>query len=177
MKQTVIRYGLFAAVFIIALFCIQMFWLADLVKLDVMEVAGYLTMLLSMIFVFFGMRYYRNEKNNGQLSFGKGLKVGILIVLFPAIFFGLFDVLYTEVINPQWEANYQAHYLSEMKASMTPAKFEIEKKSFDSQMEFFKNPFFHFLVMFATVLVIGFIVTIISSLALRRKPAMAKTTN
>ena len=36
------------------------------------EVAGYLGMVLSLAFVFFGIRYYRDHVNGGNLTFGKG---------------------------------------------------------------------------------------------------------
>ena len=82
------------------------------------EVVGYLTMLLSMIFVFMGIRYYRDHVNNGHLSFGEGLKLGALIVLFPALTFGLFDILYTQVLHPSFSNEYMAYQVEKIKASV-----------------------------------------------------------
>jgi hypothetical protein len=171
MKQTAIRYGMYALLGILFLSCIHFFILMDRLSYEQLEVIGWLTMGLSMIFVFFGIRYYRNEKNNGVLSFGQGLKVGVLIVLFPAIFFGLFDVLYVEVFNPGWLDDYY-NYQRELLIKKTAAdKLADKLKTMENQKEFFANPLFQFLVMSLTVFVMGFIVTIISALALRRKPA------
>lgn len=172
MKQTAFRYGIYSLITIVVLSVIHVFFLDDLLDISAQEVAGYLTMLLSMIFVFFGMKYYRDEKNNGHLSFGRGLKVGVLIVLLPAIAFGIFDVLYTRVINPDWAAEYSAQYLRQFK-NLPAAEYASKKKAFDRQMELFSNPFMEFLLMSVTVFVIGFVVTIISALALRRKPQAA----
>ena len=149
----------------LALSIVHFFILFKNLDYKTLEATGYLTMLLSMVFVFFGIRHYRNEKNNGILSFGQGLKLGLLIILIPSVFFGLFDVFYTEVINPNWVED----IYDSMKRSMTPAEFEVKRKEFESQMELFSNPFFQFLIMFATVFIIGFIVTIISALSLQRK--------
>src|SRR5688500_3200305 len=102
MKQTAIRYGIYSVLIILILSSVHVFILIKNLSYDQMEIAGYLIMLLSMIFFYFGLRYYRDEKNNGILTFGQGLKLGTLIVLFPSIAFGLFDVLYVKVLNPNW---------------------------------------------------------------------------
>ena len=127
-----------------------------------------------MIFVFMGIRYYRDHENNGYLTFAEGLKLGALIVLVPAVAFGLFDILYTEVLNPSWAEEYYNYQIDNIKAS-APAD-QLEQKLLDLQKnrEMFSNPFIQFLLMAATVYVIGLIVTLISTLALRRhKPLTA----
>jgi hypothetical protein len=170
MKQTAIRYGMYSLVVILILSCVHFFILLKTLDYYQMEIAGYLTMLLSMIFVYFGLRYYRDEKNNGVLTFGQGLKLGTLIVLFPSIFFGLFDVFYVKVINPDWVND----ALAGMKRSgLSDAEYQARSTEFTKQVELFGNPFFQFFIMFLTVFIIGFIVTIISSLALRRNNVRA----
>lgn len=169
MKQTAFRYGFYSLLGIIVLSAIHVFILDKYLSFEVQEIAGYLIMLLSMIFVFFGIKYYRDEINNGSLSFGRGLKVGVLIILLPAIAFGLFDILYTRILNPNWAAEYSAQYLQKFK-NLPATEYAAKKKAFDEQMALFMNPFMEFLLMAITVFIIGFIVTIISSLALRRKP-------
>ncbi|HEY6503462.1 MAG TPA: DUF4199 domain-containing protein, partial [Chitinophagaceae bacterium] len=82
MKQVVFRYGLYGALVIVALAAIHFYWLMPpRISWEEAEVVGYLTMILSMIFVFMGLRHYRDHVNKGSLSFGEGLKVGVLIVL------------------------------------------------------------------------------------------------
>ena len=174
MKQTAIRYGMYSLLIILILSCVHFFILMKKLDYNQMEIAGYLTMLLSMIFVYFGLRYYRDEKNNGILTFGQGLKLGSLIVLFPSIFFGLFDVLYVKVLNPDWESD----ALAGMKrGGMSDAEFQTKSTEFTRDVELFSNPFFQFVIMFLTVFIIGFIVTIISSLALRRNQVRTSSQN
>lgn len=172
MKQTAVRFGFYSMITILVLSCIHFFILMDRLDYDQLEVIGYLTMVLSMIFVFFGIRYYRNEKNDGALTFGQGLKIGVLIVLFPSIFFGAFDVLYTEVLNPNWKNQYTTHYLEQF-SKLPDAQYQAKKQQLEETMKLFSNPFMQFLLMFITVFVIGFIVSIISALALRRKTQAA----
>jgi len=169
MKPTVYRYGLYSVIALVVLSAIDLFVLAKFTSFATQEITGYLTMLLSMIFVFLGIRYYRDHYNNGQLSFGKGLKIGLLIVLIPSVAFGLFDLLYTRVLNPGWFDTYYAHQLDEIRKAY-PAERAAEKiKTMEQQKEMFSNPIFEFLLMAATVFIIGFIVSIISSLTLMRK--------
>lgn len=168
MKSTTLRYGLLASAFIIVIGFFNCFVLAKNADYKTAEIVGYLTIVLSMIFVFFGVRHYRDKVNNGKLSFGQGLKLGLLIALIPAIFFGLFNVLYVEVIDPGWQDEYYRHYVENVKATASADELPSKLNDLEKQKEFFSNPVMTFLVMTATVLVIGVIVAIISSLALRR---------
>lgn len=172
MKSTVFRYGIYSALTILAIAWIAFFALRDASQ-AIQETAGYLSMLLAMIFVFLGIRHFRNHVNGGVLTFGQGLKIGVLIVLIPAVAFGLFDILYTEVINPTWQEDYYAKYIDNLKKSVSADKLDAAIMKAEKDKEMFSNPVFHFLIMGGTVFVIGFIVTIISTLALRRTKAIA----
>jgi Protein of unknown function (DUF4199) len=175
MKQIVFRYGLYATLVIVGLGMIDLFIVAKYASLAVQEVAGYLTMFLAMIFVFMGIRHYRDRINGGSLSFVQGLKIGILIVLIPSVFFGLFDILYTEVIKPDWLDTYYAAYMERIKASTPPEKLARALEKANREKEIFANPVYQFLLMSATVFIIGLMVTIISALTLRRKPAAVQS--
>jgi len=156
---------------IVVLSAIEMFVIEPYTNLNISEIAGYLIMLISMIFVFIGIKYYRDKENNGVLTFWQGLKIGILIVLIPSVAFGLFDLLYTEVINPGWMENYYSKMVEHIQKTTAPEKLEAALKKLQANKEMFSNPAMQFLLMALTVFIIGFIVTIISSLALRRNKA------
>ena len=169
MKSTVFRYGIYGALAILFFLSVHFFLIMPNAGYEVQEAFGYLTIFISMIFVFLGIRHYRNHFNGGFLSFGEGFKIGILIVLIPAVFFGLFDILYTEVINPSWSDDYYSHFAEKLKASTPPEKLDKALSELKSNKELFDNPVMSFLLMAATVLIIGIIVTIISALALMRR--------
>jgi len=173
MKQVTFRYGIYAGLAILVLGALHVFvFMPPTISWEMAEVAGYLTMILSMIFVFMGIRYYRDHVNNGYLTFGQGLKLGSLIVLVPAVTFALFDILYTEVLNPSWADEYFGYQIEKIKSSSAPDQVEQKLAALQKNREMFSNPVFQFLLMAATVYIIGLIVTIISALTLRRqKPA------
>jgi hypothetical protein len=169
MKQIVFRYTLYGVIAILVLTSIHFATMSSM-GYEAAEVAGYLTMVLAMIFVFFGIKKYRDQVSNGTLTFGQGMKVGLLIALGPAIFFALFDLLYVEVINPGWSDDYYKHYIEQATKDTPPEKLQAKLNKLQEQKEFFSSPVMMFLVMFITVFVIGALVTIISSLTLRRRP-------
>lgn len=168
MKRTVLRYGLISGLVIFVLFVLSYAIFGSSTDFDTREVFGYAAIILSLLFVFFGIKHYRDKENAGRLSFGKGLKVGLLITLIPAAVFGLFSVIYTEVINPDFQETYYSHYMAEMQKTMTPEKFEVAKAEFESQKAMFANPLFNFGLMFFTVFIIGVIISVISTLILKR---------
>lgn len=172
MKSTVYRYGLYSML-VLVLFSFGAFFLLKNAALGLQEAAGYLSMLLSMIFVFLGIRHFRNNVNDGYLSFGQGLKIGVLIVIIPAVAFGLFDLLYTEVINPTWKEDYYTKYIEGLRKSVAADKLDSAIKKAEKEKEMFSNPVIQFLLMGGTVFIIGFIVSIISSLTLRRSKTNA----
>ena len=167
MKPTIFRYGIYATITIVVVGLLSLFALGNASQM-IQEIAGYLSMLLAMIFVFLGIRHFRDHVNGGLLTFGQGLKIGILIVLIPSIAFGLFDLLYTRVINPTWMDDYYSRHIENLRKTVSPDKLDAAIKKAEQQKELFSNPIMEFLLMAATVFIIGFIVTIISSLALRR---------
>jgi uncharacterized membrane protein (DUF106 family) len=173
MKSTVLRYGIYAMLAMVLLSAVHVFLVVPNFKSANAQVVGYLTMLLSMIFVFAGIKHYRDKANNGVLSFWQGLRIGVLIVLIPSIAFGLFDLLYTKVINPGWMENYYKEMIEQTKKVTTPDKLDAALKKLESSKEIFSNPFLEFLLMAVTVFIIGFVVTIISSLTLRRSRSAA----
>jgi hypothetical protein len=173
MKSTVYRYSIYATITILVLALLQVTIIASRASFAVQEAAGYLSMLISMIFVFMGMRHYKNKVNGGFLSFGEGLKIGVLIVLLPAVFFGIFDILYTQVIDTAWADHYYNHIVEEAKKTIAPEKLASELEKIEKQKELFASPVMQFLVMSGTVFIIGFIVTIISSLTLMKRKTLS----
>ncbi len=168
MKKTVFRFGLYGSITICILFLISWFVLDDLPYFS-QEVLGYISMVLSLGFVFFGIKQYRDKENDGKISFKKALLIGILISLITALAFGILDVFYTEVLNPEFMTEYYNHSVETLKASLPADEFEAKLAEMESQKELFSNPLFSFALMAMTVFVIGFIISLLSALVLQRK--------
>ncbi|MGI9542048.1 MAG: DUF4199 domain-containing protein [Cyclobacteriaceae bacterium] len=168
MKKTVLKYGLYATVVMVVLPMIG--WLSTSSETDYSfgEVIGYTIMFLAMIFVFLGIRDYRNRVKGGQLKFIEAFKLGLMIAVIPAFAFAVIDQVYVNFINPDFYEEYYAHSLDQMSAEMSGEELEQAVAEMEQQKEMFSNPVFQFLIMFVTVFLVGFIVTVISGLVLKR---------
>jgi len=169
MKNTVVRYGIYGAITICILFLIALYAGKNL-SFTAQEIIGYATIAISLVFVFFGIKHYRDHENDGVVSFGKALAIGVLISLFAAIAFGIIDVLYVTYMNPDFTAEYYATLGEQMKNSLPEAEYKLKLEDLEAQKELFSNPFMSFLLMSSTVLILGFIISLISGVILQRKP-------
>ncbi|MFK8163159.1 MAG: DUF4199 domain-containing protein [Lewinella sp.] len=166
MKSTILKYGLRAFATMLVLFVLA-FLLGKGQSYTVQEILGYLTIVISLSLVYFAIRHYRDEVNGGQLSFGQGLWLGVIISACAGIGSAIADAIYTTVIYPDFITEYTQHELDKMKASLPPAEFETASAELLAQIEWMGNPAMLAIVMFVTVLLIGFIVSLVSSLLLR----------
>ncbi|WP_109301675.1 DUF4199 domain-containing protein [Aquimarina sp. AU474] len=171
MKNTVTRYGIYSAITICSLSLLGWF-LGNNLDYSIQEVIGYTGMVVALLFVFFGIKHYRDKENNGVVSFGKALLIGVLISLIAALAFGILDVIYVKYIAPDFMAEYYAHHVEQLRNTLTEAEFKIEFEKLEAQKELFSNIFMSFFLMFATVLIIGFIISLLSALILQRKPTI-----
>lgn len=168
MKSTVKKFGIYSSTLLIILFSFS-FLIEDYMNYTISEVFGYVSIILALSVIYFGIKSYRDTINNGIISFSKALTLGLLISICAAITFGLINVIYTEYINPDFINEYYAHYVEQFRENLDPAEFEEKLKELESEKELFKNPFIGFTVMALTALIIGFIISLISGLILQRK--------
>jgi hypothetical protein len=169
MQKTILRFGFYGVAVMVGISLVLFFIFKDNYKWDIQEVFGYATIILSLLFVYFGIRHWRDNFNNGRLSFGQGLKLGILITLFPSLAFGLFTLLEMLVLDPEFGNKYYAHVTQKIKASTPPDQLQAALQQLELEKEMFSSPFIQFAVMFLTVFLIGIVITVISSLILQRK--------
>lgn len=168
MKNTVIKYGLYGLLTATILFLLALV-LGKTLDYSTQEVIGYLSMVASLSFVYFGIRHYRDHENNGKITFLKGLQIGILISLFAGLGFGIIDYIYTTVINPDFATEYLDKTLETMKTTLSEEEFLVEKVKLEQQMKDYGGSGFMAFIMFVSVVIIGFIISLVSSLFLQRK--------
>ncbi|MDO5969223.1 DUF4199 domain-containing protein [Flavivirga aquimarina] len=135
----------------------------------VLEIFGYTAIFASLSFVFFGIKHFRDQINNGTISFKKALLIGLAISAISGMVIGLLDVIYVTMINPDFVVEYKTYALEGMKNTLSANEFEKEKAVLEEQMKLFESPVFAWGIMFITIFAIGTIVSLISSLFLQRK--------
>ncbi|NQZ42728.1 MAG: DUF4199 domain-containing protein [Flavobacteriaceae bacterium] len=167
MKKTVWRFGIYGAVTICALFLLS--WFIPNLDYSTQEIIGYIGIVVSLGFVFFGIKHFRDNENDGVIPFRKALTIGILITLIVALAFGMLDLVYVKILNPDFTTEYYDRMIEDLRQTVPPAEFEAKAAEIEGQREVFSNPLFSFLLMAFTVFIIGFIISLISALILQRK--------
>ena len=81
MQKTIIKYGLISgAIGAVAIFAITLVLKSygfDKVGFENSAYFGYSLIILSMAVIFFGVKAFRDEVNEGKVTFGKGLLIGL----------------------------------------------------------------------------------------------------
>ena len=168
MRKSVLKFGLLSSLTLVILFAIQ-FSFENKLSYSTSEVFGYISIVLALLFIYFAIKYYRDSINNGSVSFGKALLIGVLVSLLAGLTFGIINYIYVEVINPEFMTEYYDHMVEKAKSSLSAAEFQIRLQDMEAEKELFSNSIISSLVMSATVLIIGFIMSLISGLILQRK--------
>lgn len=168
MKRIAFRYGMWGVAIMLIILIADFFIFQNKTNWELQEVIGYATIVVSLLFVYFGIRRWRDKENAGQLSFWRGIGLGSLISLFPSVAFGLFSWIQMNFLDPGFSDRYYNYYVEKVKQSTPPEKLQAALQKMAEEKEMFSSPVAQFLFMFLTVFVIGFIITIISTLLLRR---------
>ena len=168
MKQTVLKYGGYGLVTALVLFLLALA-LGKGLSYSKQEVLGYVTIVSSLSFIYFGIKHYRDKVNDGVVNFGTALGIGMLIAVLVGLGIGIADYIYTTVINPDFMTEYMDYTLKTMEETLSPEEFALKKAEMETQMEAFGSSSALAVVMFLTVVIIGFIVSILSGLILQRK--------
>ena len=169
MQKTILRFGLYGVAVMTSILLVEFFAFGTSYNWDVQEIVGYVTIILSLLFVFFGIRHWRDNYNGGRLTFGKGLLIGTLISLFPSLAFGVLTIIEMHFIDPDFSDKYYGHYVEKLKASTPGDKLPEALAKLEAEREMFSSPIAQFGFMFLTVFLIGIVITVISSLVLQRK--------
>ena len=176
MKKTIIIYGVIAGIMVSVLMLFSMRNLSHCeggIDYNSSMLIGYASMLIAFSLVFVGIRNYRDKYNAGIISFGKAFKLGIIVALIASTFYVVAWLIYYFFFIPDFMERYSVHALEELRAggaSQLKIKQETQKMAEFAKM--YKNPFFNAMMTYMEILPVGLIVTLISSLILKRKTAI-----
>jgi len=133
-------------------------------------VVGYTTMVLSFLLVFFGIRSYRDNVGNGQITFTKAFAVGISIALITCICYVVtWEILYFNFLHGFMD-EYGAHIITKAKASgASAAAIQAQLQQLKKYKELYENPLFNAAMTFIEPLPVGLVITLISAAVLRKK--------
>ena len=181
MKKNIIIYGLIAGVIVSTFMLLSINYISHVegkVDYNTSLLIGYASMLIAFSLVYVGIRNYRDKYNGGVISFGKAFKIGIMIVLIASTIYVVAWLIDYFFFIPDFMEKFSAQELDKLKASGA-SQIEIDKETIkmENMVKMFKNPLFNAMMTYAEILPVGLVVTLISSLILKRKsqPANIRT--
>ena len=178
MKKIVITYGLIAGAIVAAMMLITMpLFKSGTLNHDSGELYGYTTMVIALSMVFFGVKTFRDKHANGAITFGKGLKIGLLITLIAAVMYSIaWEISLVTQDMGDYMTNWIQQNYDEMKAAgATEAELKASKANWDKMLEYYSILPIRFVITMMEILPVGLIISLISAALLRRKEFLPST--
>jgi uncharacterized protein DUF4199 len=169
MKRIVLTFGcLSGAVSAAMMFATVPF--VDQIGFDRGAIVGYTAIVLSFLFVFFGVRAYRDQLGPAPLSFASAFGVGILITLISCAFYVVaWEIVYSNFM-PDFMDRYAGHVLDRLRASgETEVAISAKTQELADFKAMYANPLIRVAFTFIEPFPIGLLMTLISAVTLRRK--------
>jgi hypothetical protein len=169
MKKTIWVCGIIAGV-------ISVSWgvvsesLSNNLSLNTRMIFGYATMIVAFSLIFVGIKNYRDTYNNGQITFGKALGIGLLITLIASTVYVVVWMIDFSYFVPDFGDKYQAQALAELKASGASAA-EIQKQGTEiaASMAKYKTSFtFRAMFTYLEIAPVGIVISLIAALILKK---------
>ena len=173
MKNLILRYGLYSGAVSAALMLFMAYRIEQSQSFGGEEVYGYGGMILSMLFVYLGVRLFRDKERNGVITFGEAFKVGGLIALISCICYVVTWMVVYEYIMPDFLDKYITFALDKMKASgATAAEIETTTAEMAKYKTMYANPLLRAALTFIEPLPVALGMSLISAAILRKKASL-----
>ena len=161
-KKIALNYGLMLG-FISILFHVVLFALGK--HLDQDWKMSVLSIAITTVVIVLGIKKFK-ESNNGLLSLGQGLKTGIAIAMISAVVYIIYTMVFMFVISP--ESMEHGLEIARQKLMENPNMTdEIIEQSLAMQKKF-QSPTFLIPIMLIVSLFIGFVISLIASLVMKK---------
>ena len=175
MKKTILTFGLISGA-VSSLMMVTTVPFAERIGFDKGAVVGYTAIVLSFLLVFFGIRSYRDNAGNGQITFAKAFAVGISITLISCVCYVVaWEVLYFHFL-PGFMDKYSVYMVGKLKASgASAAAVQAQVQQLSKYKEMYDDPLLNAAMTFIEPFPIGLVITLISAAVLRRKAPLAQS--
>ena len=169
MKKTVLTFGLISGAIVSVLMTLTVSFV-DQIGFDRGVIVGYTAIVLSFLLVFFGIRSYRDNVGNGQISFGRAFTIGILITLISCACYVIsWEIVYFNFL-PDFGEKYGNYMVEQARSSgASPEQVAQTVEEMKKMKGYLDNPFVNAAFAFTEPFPVGLIITLISALILRKR--------
>ena len=177
MKKTIITFGLISGV-ISSLLMVCTIPFFHRIGFDTALILGYASIVLSFLLVYFGIRSYRDNVANGQITFGKAFGVGLCITLISCVFYvGTWEVLSHTVYQDYMDQESAAMIAKAQASGASAQALQAQMDQIQQMKVMYANPLYNSLLTFIEPFPVGLLITLVSAAVLRKKarPEPAQT--
>jgi hypothetical protein len=169
MKKIVLVFGLLSAALSAVMMCATVTFMHQ-IGYDRGLIVGYTAIVISLLFVYFGVRSYRDNVGAGRITFGRAFSVGILITLISCVGYVIaWEILYFNFL-PGFMDNWTAHVVETLRASgASDAVLAAKAAEMADMKRMMDSPILGPLMVFIEPFPVGLVVTLISAAVLKRK--------
>jgi hypothetical protein len=169
MKRIVLTFGLIAGAIISATLAVALAF-KDAVGFDRGEIIGYTSMVIAFLFIFFGVRAYRDNVAGGRVSFGRAFAVGGLIAVVASLcYVATWEVIYFN-FAPDYLVKFRDHAIEKTRASGASAEAIAQKTAqMDALVKAYQNPLINSAMTFLEPMPVAIIVTLVTAGVLSRR--------
>lgn len=156
--------GIMVALLLISHF---LFPTTDPAQFDAAEIYGYAAMVASLAILYMAILEMEKSGSPGPSQWQKILACSGAAVV-AGFIFGLYNVFYTSVLNPEFLDTYYDYYISQLPVQSGP-DYEEKVAALEADKAMFMSPLTQFLVMGATVVAIGIPMSVLLAFLRRLK--------
>jgi amino acid transporter len=169
MRKIVLTFGLIAGGILSGMMLITVPF-QEQIGFDKGAIIGYTTMVLAFLMVFFGVKSYRDNVAGGNMTFGRALKVGLMITAVASLcYVATWELIYYEFV-PDFVDKYAAHAVEKAKqAGATDAELAARTKEMVAFKEMYRNPLVNIALTLLEPLPVGILFALLAAGALSRK--------
>lgn len=169
MTKTVLKFGVYSGLVSGALMLATVPFMEQ-IGFDNGVYVGYTGMLIAFLFIYFGVRSYRDTVLGGSISFATGFNVGILITLISTVFYVITWLFVYYFIMPDFGDKYGAYLVESVRAhGGGQAEIDAMIKRGQEAKAMLANPLINAAVTFTEPFPVGLLVTLVSAATLRKK--------
>ena len=174
MKKIILTYGLIAGLICMSFMIVSTIVWKSTGHSNQSMIIGFTGMFIAFIFVFVGIKNYRDKHNGGSVTFWNAFKIGFFIALIASSIYTAVWLIEMHFFMPDFMEKYAATEIEKIKSSALSAAEIAEKVAeMESMRESYKNPIVRILYTLMEILPIGIIIALVSALILKRNPRVA----
>lgn len=170
MKRIVLVYGVISGLITALWILIAMLFVPKEMHMSIGMILGYTSMIIANIFLVVGVKNYRDKYNGGVITFGKALKVGLLIAFIASTFYVVTWLVYFFGVGTDFMDYFvQSTHQELVESGASAAEIAKQSKEMNEFMVMYQNPFFNAAVTYMEILPIGILFALITALVMKRK--------